>query len=232
MFNSRIRSTLPEIMDQVDLSEKDVVNALNDIEKVNIYLGGYKVVLDALNQLKWDKSSFSILDIGSGGGDTLKAIAKWAIHKNVKVKLIGIDINPIMTKHAQLNCKDFPNISFETCNVFDLDQLKHKTDIVLCNLFCHHFNDMDLVTLLKRMNDLSSAKIIINDLHRHWFAYYSIKFITKFFSNSYMVKYDAPLSVARSLTKVEWFSSLKFAGFTDFKIKWCWAWRWQIIINK
>lgn len=232
MFNSSSRSTLPEIMDQNNLAERDVVAALRDIEKVNIYLGGYNVILNALNQLNWKKNSISILDIGSGGGDTLKAVADWAKKANINVHLIGLDINPIMTNYALLNCKEYSNINFETSNVFEKKSLNYKADIVMCNLFCHHFDELELIKLLKRMNDLCNFKIIINDLHRTWFAYYSIKIITKLFSNSYMVKYDAPLSVARSLTKDEWLISLKLAGFTNYKIKWCWAWRWQIIIEK
>jgi len=232
MFNSSFRSTLPEIMDQNNLEERDVVAALKDIEKVNIYLGGYKVILNALNKLNWKKKSLSILDIGSGGGDTLKAVADWAIKANVNVYLIGIDINPIMTNFALLNCKEYSNIKFETCNVFDEKSVNYKADIVMCNLFCHHFDELELIKLLNRMNDLCNFKIIINDLHRNWFAFYSIKIITKLFSNSYMVKYDAPLSVARSLTRDEWLISLNSSGFTNYKIKWCWAWRWQIIIEK
>jgi hypothetical protein len=79
---------------------------------------------------------------------------------------------------------------------------------------------------------LCNKYVVINDLHRHWLACYLIKYITAFFSKTYLVKYDAPLSVARSLTRQEWVSMLEQAGLKKYSIKWMWAWRWQIIIPK
>ena len=49
-----------------------------------------------------------------------------------------------------------------------------KFDIVCCTLFLHHFPQKDLVKLLKQFK-VQSEKVIINDLHRHFLAYYSIK---------------------------------------------------------
>jgi hypothetical protein len=82
------------------------------------------------------------------------------------------------------------------------------------------------------MNALASQLVIINDLHRSRIAYYSIKALTLMFSRSYLVKYDAPLSVARSLTRKEWKQILKTANISRYSIRWRWAWRWEIVIEK
>jgi len=82
------------------------------------------------------------------------------------------------------------------------------------------------------MNELANKAIVINDLHRHWFAYYSIKMLTKLFSKTYIVKHDGPLSVARALTKSEWEQVLNEAGVTNYSITWRWAFRWLIVIHK
>lgn len=74
--------------------------------------------------------------------------------------------------------------------------------------------------------------IVINDLHRHPFAYHSIKILTRLFSKSSMVKYDAPLSVQRAFTKKELVRLMENAGIEHYKIKWKWAFRWQIVIMK
>lgn len=144
----------------------------------------------------------------------------------------GVDINPVMTLFASDESTGYKNISFKTYDVFDDELLKLKFDVVMSNLFCHHFDKEDLVQLVKRMCDLSNSFVLINDIHRHWFAYHSIKIITSLFSKSYLVKYDAPLSVARSLTRREWEEILQLADVKNYRIKWKWAWRWQIIINK
>jgi hypothetical protein len=71
----------------------------------------------------------------------------------------------------------------------------------------------------------------INDLHRHKVAYYSIKVLTAIFSNSYLVKHDAPLSVARGFTKDEWLQFFNIAGIGNFSIEWKWAFRWLIVFK-
>ena len=69
----------------------------------------------------------------------------------------------------------------------------------------------------------------INDLHRHTLAYYSIKWLSSLFSKSYLVKNDAPLSVARGFTKNEWEQIFKSSGIANFAINWKWAFRHLII---
>jgi hypothetical protein len=73
--------------------------------------------------------------------------------------------------------------------------------------------------------------IVVNDLHRHWLAYHAIKILTRLFSKSAMVKYDAPLSVLRGFTRGELADILKKAGIVQYTLKWKWAFRWQIIIR-
>ncbi len=226
------RSLLPEKMDQPDVAENETQQALHELEVVNKLLGGYHVILNALEKIKWEKRTYTIIDLGIGGGDMLRAIADWAIKNNKTVNLIGVDWNPVMIKYAQQNSSQYPNITFHTMNVFDDTLMKMNADITMNSLFCHHFDNEELITLVKRMVQLASQNVIINDLHRNWFAYYSIKIITGIFSKTYLVKYDAPLSVARSLSRKEWQHILATAGITNYRLKWMWAWRWQLIINK
>lgn len=226
------RSLLPEKMDQPDVAEHETQQALRELEVINKLLGGYHVILNALEKIKWENPTFTIVDLGCGGGDMLRAIADWAKKINRKVVLIGVDWNPVMTKYGQDNSKKYPNITFKTMNVYDDELMKLNADITMNSLFCHHFDNDDLVTLVKRMHQLASQNVVINDLHRNWFAYYSIKVITSIFSKTYLVKYDAPLSVARSLSRKEWQIILAKAGITNYRLKWMWAWRWQLIINK
>jgi len=232
MPNFSVRSLLPEKMDDLLVDESELRKNLEELEIVNRLLGGYHVVFDALGKINFPRKKITIFDLGSGGGDTLRAIAKWAREKKMDVNLIGIDRNPVMTKYAEEKSKNFSNLHFKTMNVFDDELLDAKADVVMNNLFCHHFTDEQLVKLIQRMNQIASRAVIINDLHRHWFAYYSIKIITQVFSKTYLVKYDGPLSVARSLTRSEWKKILSDAGIKNYSLQWMWAWRWQILIDK
>ncbi len=223
------RSVLPEKMDEPGIAHHELHQALRELEILNNTLGGYKVILNALSQLRLPQRTITIIDLGCGGGDMLRAIAKWAENNNKNVRLIGVDRNSVMTEYSAKKSSAYKNISFKTLDVFDDSLLKLKADIAMNSLFSHHFDDDDLIKLTMRMKQIASQAIIINDIHRHWFAYLSVKMLTALFSKTYLVKYDAPVSVARSLILSEWQNILTTAGIENYRIKSMWAWRWQII---
>ena len=79
------------------------------------------------------------------------------------------------------------------------------------------------------MKQNAAIGFFINDLHRHPLAWYSIKGLTSLFSKSYLVKNDAPLSVARGFKKNEWKEILKAAGISNYFLTWKWAFRYLVI---
>ena len=81
------------------------------------------------------------------------------------------------------------------------------------------------------MSGNSVLGFFINDLHRHPFAYYSIRILTSLFSKSYLVKNDAPLSVLRGFKKKELSALLDKAGISNYTIQWKWAFRWLVIVR-
>lgn len=227
-----LRSNQPELMDDLTLSGEELRKNLRELEVINNWLGGHKVVLSALNNLtgKEQHKVWRIADIGCGGGDTLTSIADWANHKSIPVQLTGIDANDFMVRYARQHCDQYDNISIAQYDVFSEEFAQQHYDIIVCSLFCHHFTDVQLVQLFKQFYQQAAAAVIINDLHRHWFAYYSIKYITKLFSGSYLVQHDAPLSVWRAFKRNELKQLVAQAGITNYTLRWMWAFRWQLVL--
>jgi 2-polyprenyl-3-methyl-5-hydroxy-6-metoxy-1,4-benzoquinol methylase len=230
MIDLSVRSNVLEEMDDLSSPVDQVMQNLRELEVINNRLGGYSPVLSVLDKLVTDKP-VTIVDIGSGAGDMLRAIQQWAIAKRKNVNLVGIDYNPVMVGYATWHSAG-RNIAYKQWNVYDDTVLNENADIVTCSLFLHHFTHEEAVDLLKRMYKIANRAVIINDLHRHWFAYYGIKLLTNLFSKTYMVKNDAPLSVARAFRRKDWMHLLQAAGISHYTIKWCWAWRWQVVLHK
>jgi 2-polyprenyl-3-methyl-5-hydroxy-6-metoxy-1,4-benzoquinol methylase len=157
---------------------------------------------------------------------------KWrnAIKENRKVQLKGIDANPSVVSYAKRLAHNSENLQFETINIFSSEFQKQKFDIIIATLFFHHFKEDELVSLLTSLKQQARVAIIVNDIHRHPLAYYSIKLLTTLFSKSTMVKYDAPLSVLRAFKAQELKTILEKAGIRNYSLKWKWAFRWQLII--
>jgi ubiquinone/menaquinone biosynthesis C-methylase UbiE len=219
-------------MDDLSLGNDALRKNLDELEIINYWLGGNEVVINALNKIQLSQNQlYTLADLGSGGGDTLRNIAKWARQKKLKVQLTGIDANQFMIDYAKNKAQKFPEIHFSKMDIFSSDFKAQKFDIVVCSLFCHHFTDEELIELFKILQSQVSIAFIINDLHRHWFAYYSIKWLTWLLRGSYLVQNDAPLSVLRAFKKSELIALLKKAGIHNFKIRWKWAFRYQIIVK-
>ncbi|WP_230471359.1 methyltransferase domain-containing protein [Hymenobacter jejuensis] len=233
-MNFSQRATEEELMDDLTLASDALRQNLDELEVINKWLGGYRVVLDALQRLRPrlpTNRPLRLADLGSGGGDTLRYIARWARRHQIAVQLVGIDANAFMLDYAASKCQGYPEISFEQQDIFSPEFRQKQFDVVTCSLFCHHFSDESLSDLLQQLQHQARTAIIINDLHRNPLAYYSIKALTQIFRGSYLVQNDAPLSVARAFTRSDWKRILQHAHIEHYTLRWQWAFRWQVVIS-
>jgi 2-polyprenyl-3-methyl-5-hydroxy-6-metoxy-1,4-benzoquinol methylase len=228
-FNQR--SYQKEIMDDLEVEGSLLKQTLKELRVINRFLGGNSVTTSGLDSLihKGQDREYTIADIGCGGGDMMKVMAKWAEKRKLKCHFIGIDANPNTIEIAKINFSDYSNFSFVAQNVFSEDFQKDKVDIITCTLFTHHFTDQELIHLIDVFKNKARIGIIINDLHRHPLAYYSIRILTALFSKSDMVKNDGPLSVLRGFKLLEIKNILQKANLLSHTIRWNWAFRWQVI---
>ena len=236
MFNER--SGKKELVDDLALDDTALTQNLQELEAVNQWLGGKTTLISALNKvcrphsLLLKAKTITIADLGCGGGDLLRAVHAWAKAKQLNVELIGIDANPFMVRYAVEKSRTFSTIRFKTANVLSDAFKTMRFDIVCLNTFCHHLSDADLIKLLKQLETQTSTAIIVNDLHRHWIAYLSIKLISRLLNFSYLAKHDGPLSVLRAFRKRELIDLIKQADFDCYRIRWRWAFRWEVILWK
>lgn len=225
------RSRQRELLDQPVLDQEEIFRNLHELDRINALLGGHAATLKGLNELiKNPSRTYHIVDYACGGGDTLRKIYKWGQTKGLDLKLTGFDLLPQAIEYATKHSEEYP-INYQIADFMDF-QTEDPVDIACCALVCHHFYDDDLHAFLQKMRAQARLGVVINDLHRHPFAYYSIKWLTALLSNSRYVKNDAPLSVWRGFKKQEWQSILNSAGFSNYQINWVWAFRHLILEKK
>lgn len=228
MPNLSHRSLEKEILDAEGIPFEEIALNMQELNTINTLLGGHAISLHGFKKLLNNKKQISVCEIGCGGGDNLLVILKYCQKKQIAVTLIGIDLNQeciafaetnsILKEHTQFICSDYRLVNF-----------KQKPDIIFSSLFCHHFSNTELVQQLHWMQQNSQIGFFINDLQRHWLAYYSIKMLTQLFSKSRLVKNDAALSVARGFHQSEWFKLFELANLKAISIDWKWAFRFLII---
>lgn len=228
------RSYDREWMDDLQASGEVIVQSLRELETINRLLGGNNVSISGLKKIlrDYDPSMGTILlaDVGCGGGDILKLLAEWARSHKLAMRFVGIDANPHVLDYARVNTAAYPEVSYQLVDIFSEAFSELKFDIIHSSLFTHHFTDEELIYLYTQWGEQARMGIINNDLHRHWFAFHSIDWLTRWFSKSPMVKNDARLSVLRSFSKRDWEKIMSLAGLHNYEIRWRWAFRWELVI--
>ncbi len=224
------RSYQKELLDGELFGKEHLFQNLKELDYINTHLGGHRISIRGIKKIMLDKSrKYNLIDIGCGGGDSLRAIAGWAEKNGFDLSLTGVDLLEDCIGYARESCKRYPHIVFNCADFRELVFPSERINIVHASLFCHHFNEEEISEFVSFCSR-AGAIFIINDLERNVMAYYSIKWLTSFFSKSHMVKNDAPLSVLRGFKKSEWQSVLKIAGIRNYVIENRWAFRHLLII--
>jgi 2-polyprenyl-3-methyl-5-hydroxy-6-metoxy-1,4-benzoquinol methylase len=227
------RSDQQEILDQPDIPFEDILINMQELNTINSLLGGHRITCNGVNEIisasgRPPQYTWRICEIGCGNGNNITAIHKWCNTNKINAQFIGIDISEACigagerspaAAYTRFIASDFRAVKFD-----------EQPDIIFSSLFCHHFSNSQLHEQLVWLRQHARLGFFINDLHRHPLAFYSIRLLTGIFSNSYLVKHDAPVSVLRGFKRHELLSLLQQAQIDKFSLKWRWAFRWLIVI--
>ena len=103
-------------------------------------------------------------------------------------------------------------------NVTDLPFAEGSINVVICNLFLHHFSEDESVELLRRLARTASEAVLINDLERNPLPYAFIRLAWPF-ARSRITRHDGAASVRQAYTKGEFATLASRAGFTNFEVE-------------
>ena len=217
-FDASRRATEPELMDIEACTYDELRCCLRDLAAVNRLTLGYRPTLAFLNGVVRNRSipstrTIEIWDVGSGYGDTLRAISRWADHYGIAVSLTGIDVNPLAIEAARGASAEYPNISWVQCRALEAkERIGRHPDIILSALFAHHLDDDGQARFLNWMNHTARCGWFVNDLLRHPISYWGFKLLSQAARWHRFVQHDGPLSIARSFRREDWHRAFNRAG--------------------
>lgn len=210
------RSNLTELMDSDETDFATFRDCLVDLAKVNTLTLAYRPTLQFFDRLAKthrlpkDRAAI-ILDVGSGFGDMLRVIDRWAKRRGIKVDLTGVDRNPWSARAAM----EAPNrgraIRFVTTDVFDF-RPPRGVDIVISSLFAHHLDEAALVRFVSWMETNAEIGWFVNDLHRHPIPFHLFRAFSRAMRFHRFVQHDGPVSIARAFDATDWWRTLAAAG--------------------
>ena len=216
----RQRSSELEHLDKGDYTAEEYEGCLVELRRVNSWLGDTRALRQTL-LAEIEQASlkqFSVLDVGAGSGELLRAAATWARGKNLRGTFAGVELNPRSARAIAEESKRFPEISAFLGDGFKLPFADGSFDYAICSLFTHHFENHAVVELLRELNRIARRSIFVIDLHRHPFAYYFYTTIGRLFLHNRLIREDGALSILRSFKPDELVRLAQAAGFEDIQV--------------
>jgi hypothetical protein len=212
-------------MDDPAASREQMAEALRFIRLVNRRLGGAGAAVREVARLAATiepREMIRIIDIGTGAADIPVAIAQWAKQFGRRVHITAVDLHPVTLdlarEHvAEAGCADV--ILLEQGDALKLvDRHEPESiDIAHAGMFLHHLQDIEVMTVLRIMDRLTTRGIIWNDLLRGWAGRMGVRLMTMGLPGH--LKHDARVSVEAGFTKREVLDLAQRTGLADVRVR-------------
>lgn len=225
------QADLEEMMDDPNLSPEKMAETLRGLGRVNRVLGGYGPSIHGVGRLVGERGKVTILDVGSGGGDTALEMVAWGRRQGIEVEVEGIDLSASIVSFAREQTREEPKIQIREANLFELGE-ERQYDVVHAALMLHHLPEAEVGRALQKMYALSRLGVVINDLHRHRAGYLASRVVLPAISRCPMVRHDGPVSILRAFSRAELFAIARESGLPEPEVRWWPFFRWQMILRR
>ena len=209
------RRQAEELMDDPALDAGTYHALIADLARVNALTLAYRPTLAFLEKATAGRDGFTLLDVGYGQGDMLRAIHRWAQSQGKEVRLVGVDLNASSLAPARRATASSAPITYVTGDYRDLGE---TFDFVVSSLVAHHMTPDQLRDFLRFMDSEAQVGWFVNDLHRHTLAYLGWPLLARVMGWHRIVRADGHTSIARSFRPREWAAILDEAGIAGAQV--------------
>lgn len=199
---SRRAASLRERMDDPNCDLPSLERTYVQFGAVNALVAGWRrVYRRELRPHLPPGRTLTLLDIGCGGGDVARHLARWARRDGRRLRVTGIDADERAVAYAMGLPAD-PDVTFRRALSGDLVGEGQSFDFVISNHLLHHLTDAELGALLRDSEALCQVRVVHSDLARHPLAYRAFSAGARLFRGSF-IREDGLLSIRRSFAAPE-----------------------------
>ena len=192
--------TLRERMDDPACDLTKLHNTYTHFRTVNQFVAGWWRAYTHLLRPHLTEHPATLLDIGCGGGDVARRLARWAQRDSIELHITAID--PDKRALAYARSQPHPNITFRQAHSADLVKAGERYDVVISNHLLHHLGNTEVNALCRDSQQLAKCLALHNDIRRSDLAYAGFTLTKLFFRNSFITE-DGLLSIRRSFVPEE-----------------------------
>lgn len=148
----------PELLDELPAEDPRAIRSRRDLRVINRWMQNAAHFRRTLEALPY--SPKRIVEIGAGDGTLICEIARQFAHQWPEpVELWLVDMQPVIRSDVQSSLKSLGwHVHIVSADIRDwLESCGLQVDLVLANLFLHHFSDDVLRKLFRRLSDSTDA---------------------------------------------------------------------------
>ena len=147
----------PELLDELPASDARAIHSRRDLRRINALMGNARVIARFVRGFVRERGmkAVSIVEIGAGDGNIGRSVARGLWNEGVGGTLTLVD-RVAQKVGAVKECEGWEQWEVEVleADVFDWMRGAERADVVIANLFLHHFEDERLRELLGKCAEL------------------------------------------------------------------------------
>ena len=195
----------PEYLDNAP--EDEARQSLGDLARINRWSGGHRLARRLVGQFASPGDRFTVLDVGSGSGDMGQAIRRGfprAVITSLDRDALHVGLAPPPGVRA---------------DAFSLPFRARSFDFVFCSLFLHHFDDRQIVALLRSFGEIARRAVLAIDLERGPLAWHALSATRRLFHWHPITLHDGPISVQAGFKVDELLRLARDAGLESATVR-------------
>jgi ubiquinone/menaquinone biosynthesis C-methylase UbiE len=219
------RADAPELLDMGFGTPEDVQRSMNDLWRVNTYLGGKWTITRHLYPRL--ACGMTVVDLGAGDAQIAAAVTRWAHQNDKTITVVPLDFSR----------RHMTNATGDAMYLLQADALclpfaPGGVDYVMSSLFLHHFSPQQVISILCQSFKVARRGIIMSDLVRGHFNEFAWHVARPVFARSHITYHDGLASIKRAYTPDELLSLAREAGIRNAKLYAPFPWRMTLVADK
>ncbi len=202
-----LRHRQPELieeMDKPDCNPDKLFRTYRHFASINSFLAGWRRIYTAYlkPQMGNRQDTYSLLDIGFGGGDIPFALSEWAQADGINLEITAIETDQRALEYVQ-HLPENEHVSFLNCSSSDLVKKHEQFDFVISNNLLHHLSESETSELISDSSFLAKKLVVFNDIKRSDLGFMLYHAYSRLFFRNSFVTVDGLASIKRSYTHTE-----------------------------
>jgi hypothetical protein len=132
----------PELLDELPPADPRAERARRDLRRVNAWMGNGRILFRALSRASSELPVRTIAELGGGDGRLMLKLARRMASRWPGVRVLLIDRHNLLESETE---RQFARLGWSvqpvTADVFEWLPRAPETDLIIANLFLHHFKE-------------------------------------------------------------------------------------------